>query len=256
MGVDCAQGVVHKVHVCGAVEGTCELDACFLPAREVDSALPDLRLAPGGELCDVGAEAGRVDGNLVLLTVVRAAKQNVVLYCLIADPRRLGHVGERPPPLQGAGDCFDLPEDGGEERGLAAAHLADDDDELPPVDGEVYVVQVGGPGFEHILGVFAQLFCLVLLLGSSLCLLANAAALERCGCLLLELLGLGNFLRPESLRLLRRLLPLPREGTPRDSHHRLAHCHFARRPSYDRFVFLLFQKLLETVHRDFGRGHR
>ena len=121
-----------------------EGDARLLPAREVDSALANLRLISAGQLRDVRVESAGGDDARVERGVVGLPEEDVVTQRVVGDPDFLRADGHVTADHHAAVETRHVADDRREERRLAAAHRPADADQAPLVEAEGDVDQRGG----------------------------------------------------------------------------------------------------------------
>lgn len=119
------EGVVEQVHVGPLVHGPRQGHALLLPAAEVDPALADLRLVPGGELVQVRQQGAGLQHGAVPVGVVRGAEEHVVAQRGVLDPRHLGGVADAAADGQGAGRGPEVPDQGLQQAALPRARGPD-----------------------------------------------------------------------------------------------------------------------------------
>mmetsp|Transcript_9798 Transcript_9798/g.28915 ORF Transcript_9798/g.28915 Transcript_9798/m.28915 type:complete len:218 (-) Transcript_9798:364-1017(-) len=137
VSVQRGQGVVHDHNLGPRVHGSRNGDALLLPPRQIDAALPNLRLVPGGERLEVVVEGGEVDGLGIAFSIELGEEEHVVAHRGVEDPRGLGYIRHRPVQASTPSVCAHLSQQGGEERGLARAHGAHHHGQLPGARAEV-----------------------------------------------------------------------------------------------------------------------
>ena len=107
------------------VHGTRDADALLLPTGQVDAALADLGAIACRQRGDIGLQPGHRQCALVPLADKRQADDDVFAERRIKDPCLLRHIPD--PPLRHAhapGGHFELGQQSGDKRALAAAHRA------------------------------------------------------------------------------------------------------------------------------------
>mmetsp|Transcript_84836 Transcript_84836/g.262645 ORF Transcript_84836/g.262645 Transcript_84836/m.262645 type:complete len:710 (-) Transcript_84836:77-2206(-) len=153
--VERREGVVEEREPGTGVGHAREPDPRPLPAGERDALLADLGLVPPGQDLEVDVQGRGVQGVEVALLFEGAAEEHVVPHRGVHDEAPLRRVGETPGCVDGAGRVAraagrgfltgngDLAQEGREERGLALAEVAHDEDQLPAGHAEAHVPEGG-----------------------------------------------------------------------------------------------------------------
>ena len=125
VGVHGGQRVVQQVEGAVAVDTPGHADPLLLPAGQVDSLLTDLCLIASRKHLKIRSKGTGVHNTLIEILVEPLAESDILLERGILHPSLLGDKGNLTKHIHNALCSLHVPEEGGEQRGLARADSAD-----------------------------------------------------------------------------------------------------------------------------------